>query len=288
MLLSATPPLKDFFDFLNTHTGIKNETLFTVCTTLFVFSAGILSNWIIKKLSARTQRRNYRNTVNLLLENLANLCHKQYLRSEREINSLSLIDNKLMGMSQHINPALPFLNKMDYSIFLSAYIRGFRQKLKIKAASKVFALIAVANVLEKDNEEKLNYFMGQVRPMQDQYIKNILELEQYQRNLPLKIFNDYSLKLRLLEIFANWDRKHVDNNFRTSFTHLISPLLTLLKQYPLEGQLDDISKMSQECHFCYSEISHNDVYIHEHLLYFIHQNKRIYRLLTIVLRIFKS
>lgn len=288
MLIQVTPPIKDFFQVLSSYTGIKGETLFTVCTTLFVFCAGILSNWIIKKLAVRIQRKNYRKTVNLLLKNLENVCRRQYLRSIKEINNFSLLDSKELAIGQHINPALPFLNKMDYSIFLSSYIRGFGQKLKIKAASKVFNLIAIANVLEKDNEDKLNYFMDQVRPMQDKYINNMLLLEQYGRSLPLKVFKDFVLKTELLEIFALWEEKHIDNNFRTSFTFLISPLLRLLRRYPLEPQLDDISKICQECHFSYSEIAHNDSHINQHLKGFIHENKRISRTLSVILRIYKS
>lgn len=288
MSIIVTLPVKDFFQILSSHTGIKSETLFTVCTTLFVFSAGILSNWIIKRQNTRVQRKNYRKTVNLLLKNLENLCRRQYIRSMKEIDNFSLLDSKSIAVSQHINPALPLLNKMDYSIFLSSYIRGCRQKLKIKAASKVFTLIAIANVLEKDNEDKFNLFMASIRPMQDSYIRNMLLLEQYQRGLPLKEFKDFTLKIELLEIFAVWNEKHADNNFKTSFTHLISPLLRLLQRYPLEPQLDDISKICQECHFCYSEISHNDKHINDHLRNFIHQNKRISKILSVILRIFKS
>jgi len=277
----------NFLGFLSELTGVKRDTIYTVLTTLFVFGFGVVVSWSTNIYKEHLLRKNYRKTINLLLTNLSEVCKKQHKFTFGDLESFSLLDNKLMGLKQQVNAPLTFLNKMDYSHFIKYYVRGCNKRQKIKATTKVFQIIGFLTVIERDYEEKLNFFLDHIKPMQVKYVDNMLSLEAVQRELPTMTMTDYSFKQRLGEIFKEWDIKHTNNNFRNSFANLVSPLIRLSEQYQLEPTSIALSKLTRECHVAYNEIAHIDEQIREYLKDFSYHNKKIYRQLNAILNIFK-
>ena len=281
--------LKDFLDTLQALTGVKSETIFTVCTTLFVLSAGIVVNFIINVLREHRERKNYKKTINMLLANLSDVCRRQYQLTYKDIELFSLLDNKKMALKVHVYSPLQFLNKMDYSLFIKYYVRGYKKKLvklRAKAATKTFQIIGFCNHLETSHENSFNFFMEQMKPMQEMYVKNQLILERFGKNLTSLEVSDYDFKDQLITIYNQWRQKNINNNFRNSFTNLISPLIRLLEKFQMEKACDELSPLVHECHFAYSEIAHYDAIIRDYLKAFAFENKRMFKQLLVILNIF--
>jgi len=281
---------KNFIDTAQTITGIKSDTIFTVCTTLFVFGAGLVFNAIISWLKIRREQENYKKTVELLLTDLCDVCKKQYNLTTKTIENFSLLDKKLIEVKIHIYAPLQFLNKMDYSLFIKYYVRGCKKQipLKAKAATKTFQIIGYCNNLELNYEESFKFFMENMKPLQEMYLKNMLALELFAKSVTALEVNDYDFKRQLIDIYNHWEKLHTNNEFRNSFTNLVSPLIRLLDKFQMEKISEELNKLVQECHFAYSEISHTENLIRRHFKSFAFENKKMHRELSIILKILGS
>lgn len=267
--------------------GVPPSTVFTVLTTLFVFGLGVVTNWIINKLKERNQRINYRNTINLLLSKLAQDLKIQNLVIVKSLQRISILNNKTLAVQIQTLSSLYFLNKMDYSLFIKYYVRGCNKKLKIKAASKLFALLGYANIFESDTEEKLESWMSSIRPYQEIYIKNIALIEKFLKDLPQLQVIDYDFKNGCIQISKSWQKNYANTNFDNSYNNLIIPLKRLLEKFPMEPSSNQVADLVEECHRTFCDISHIDRLITEHLQNFAYATKKAYRQLNTILRIYK-
>jgi hypothetical protein len=278
--------MEELLHYLKSHTGVAVETIFTVLTSLFVFGMGILSNWVINLIKQYRQRKNYRKTINLLLDNLSDICRKQYLNTSKRLESYSILNNKFIGIQLHVYTPMYFLNKMDYSVFISNYVRGCRKNLKAKACVKVFKIIGYTDTLEQETVEASKFFFDSLKPHQETYVKNILEIESIGRELPAIEFVDYDFKKECQEVFDQWGLQKHDHSFTHTFTFLISPLKRLLDRFTMEPNAARLLQLTDECHQAYSDLSHTDKAILEQMKRFAWENRRVYKELIIALKVF--
>jgi hypothetical protein len=278
--------MTNFLNSFQNELGIKADTIFTVLATLFVFGMGIIANWIINLLKQRNERKNYKKTINLLLDNLSEICKKQYLITTKALESYSILNNKLIGIQIHVYTPLYFLNKVDYSVFIKNYVRGCNKKLKVKATVRVFKNIGYTNTFESETVSALKQLFELLKPHQETYIKNIFAIEEFGRELPFLEFVDFDLKAGCIQVIEKWQQEKKDNNFSHSFTLLISPLLTLLNKYSMEPNVSKLGIWVKECHVSYSEISHLDKHLQDDFQRFAFENKKVYKELKMILKVF--
>lgn len=278
--------MEELLKYIKSLTGVAVETIFIVLTTLFVFGMGILSNWIINLTKEYRQRKNYRKTINLLLDNLRDICKKQYLNTDQRLESYSILNNKFIGIQLHVYTPLYFLNKMDYSLFIKNYVRGCKKNLKAKASVKVFKIIGYTDTLETETVETSKFFFDSVKPHQETYVKNIKKIEAFGLELPIMTFVDYDFKKECLQVFEQWEQQKHNYNFMHSFTYLISPLKRLFDRFSMEPTASGLLTSLNECHQAYSDLVHLDKAILDHLKRFVAENRRVYRELTVVLKVF--
>jgi hypothetical protein len=278
--------MEELLHYLKSQTGVAVETIFTVLTTLFVFGMGIFSNWVINLIKQYRQRKNYRKTINLLLDNLSDICWKQSLNTTKRLESYSILNNKFIGIQLHVYTPLYFLSKMDYSVFISNYVRGCCQNLKAKACVKVFKIIGYTDTFEKETVETSKFFFDSLKPHQETYMKNIVAIETIGRDLPVTEFVDYDFKRECQQVFDQWGQQRNDHNFKHTFTYLISPLKRLLDRFTMEPNAAKLLSLVDECHQAYSDLAHLDQAILEQLKRFAFENRKVYKELSMALRVF--
>ena len=250
--------MKDFFQTLENYTGVDSNTWATIFITLIVFGLGLFFTWIGKLINKNSDRKKYKESLNLLLNHLAQGCKKQYYLIHRSLKKSSLVENKDFIITFPTIKTLSYLSGLDLSIFINYYVTGKNKKLKSIAVTQLFETIGNINAIQIEGKELIEDFGKKFDTYETVYrtsLKQIVALHD-------RILNNYkvngqnlindSMDGKLIQIFKKWCQLGEDrNSIYNTHEFVVKPTEQLAYEFDDSPNAIIVIDLAIPCHDAY-------------------------------------
>lgn len=259
-LIDKPLKMKQFFQWINDHTGVDTNTSATLFITIVVFGMGLLATYIAGKIKERIENRNYRENVDFLLEEICSSCMAQHKNFLKVSENVSFYEGKNHSIDSSVFAAANYFQKIDTTKLLAIYSSIWNNKIKRKAIAKLVSTVEVIITKGKRFDKTVSEVNQKFLATHKEYNNLLSELKSInarymkESNCQLgDIIRGGNYRNDFIIIYLDWQKNGQNRVPKISFEQVIQPLYELNLKYHKEEDYLEVYKILLQCQACIAE-----------------------------------
>ncbi|MDE3184950.1 MAG: hypothetical protein KGM16_16180 [Bacteroidota bacterium] len=230
---------------------------------------GAFFTWIGKSINKNSDRKKYKESLNLLLNHFAQGCKNQHDSIRRSLKNSGLEKGNDFSITFPTIKTLTYLSDLDLSIFIKYYVSNKNKKLKSIAVTQLFETIGNINAIQIEAKELIEYFRKESGNYETNYRSSLQKVVSLHDTI-LNNFkvNDHSpnpnsMDDKLIQIFERWSQLGENkNSIFNTYNSIIKPTEALVYEFDKSTNSLILLDLVIPCHEAYINIEK----IYNHLI----------------------
>ncbi|MDB5226648.1 MAG: hypothetical protein JWN78_841 [Bacteroidota bacterium] len=255
--------MHDFLEFFKSLLKTNPAVGISVTVSLSIFIAGILADYVRKRITKYFQIRAYKRTLHFLLYDFATSCLIYSDGIRKSLENAGLLKGLGFTIKKSVITALPSLLQIRMEDFIIKFT-SFHSKKRAAAISKIFEKIITINQECKDSDELAKSMNGEISKYTDLYNKGINDLSRFQEEI-VHAYNkgdieleDDTLQQDFLELYNSWIASGAHRSIGKTFAQIVLPSIAVAQKYSKDVRALRLISSAKDCHAAYNNMANFD------------------------------
>lgn len=268
------------------------NTIGSILVPVLIFISGLLAAGITRTFTYYRERRSYQKSVLLILRDFRKECDIQARKVSESLLKTGLTEGNDFMIEYIPISSLEYLGQIDFNTFMKNFTPLFCRGNFSKAVSKLFSFITLIKIQNESLGNFRDLFDKSYTKNEDRFNKNLFGLRKIHDELAQKYDNatpnermQMLLPIEYSKIFYHWNEKVAKRDMKSTYTHIVLPILNVNKNFPTNALILDTNNLGLLADIAYQNIQKGEALLKERFNSFVQIHRDASRMLKVIIKI---